>query len=294
MQTYSTFLSQYNYVSQSRQAEEYEIERERLQLGSKLGEGRFGMVCEGVYHQNLRRRLKVAVKESKTLQEDNTLMLEAQMMMSLLHPHLVALVGTCMLERPYQLVVEFMANGDLKSYLAACDSVTPKEEVDSMTILSIARQIGSAMAFLEQRSIIHRDLAARNILVSEQGLRELKLADFGLARAMSTESGYLSSNETLPFRSLAPEVFQTQTFTSASDVWAFAVLLWECSTLAKERPYSNARNGAEVFQQLKSGFRLQRPPLCVEDIYRIMQRCWEFNPAQRPSFAVLLHEFATM
>lgn len=38
---------------------------------------------------------------------------------------------------------------------------------------------------------------------------------------------------------------------------------------------------------LPAGVRLEAPPQCPEEVYRLMQRCWEYDPRKRPSFATI-------
>ncbi|CAH2265098.1 jg9264 [Pararge aegeria aegeria] len=105
----------------------------------------------------------------------------------------------------------------------------PALQLDSATMREYALQVALGMRHLEERGITHRDLAARNILVDGAGL--LKVADFGLSR-----SGIYvihTRSRPVPLRWLAPEAIFSAKYCSASDVWAFAVLLWEIATLGK-------------------------------------------------------------
>jgi len=71
-------------------------------------------------------------------------------------------------------------------------------------------------------------------------------------------------------------------FTSASDVWAFGVVLWEMFSygLVPYFPMSNA----EVFEKVPKGLRLSIPEKCPEDIYSLMLACWEEEINLRPNF----------
>lgn len=78
-------------------------------------------------------------------------------------------------------------------------------------------------------------------------------------------------------------------YTTKSDVWSFAVTLWEILTLARETPYQELSN-AEVMQNLshlhyENGLfvYLPRPP-CTKDIFDLMLECWRRHEVERPSF----------
>ena len=84
--------------------------------------------------------------------------------------------------------------------------------------------------YLSSLGIVHRDLASRNILVDEG--KVLKITDFGMSR--ETEEVYVQQSKgRVPLKWMAIESIVAREFTSASDVWAYGVALWEIGTLGK-------------------------------------------------------------
>lgn len=73
-----------------------------------------------------------------------------------------------------------------------------------------------------------RDLAARNVLIDEY--RTLKISDFGLSR----KGIYINTKtKKVPWRWLSIEAMRDNLYSTKSDVWAFAIVLWEIGTLGK-------------------------------------------------------------
>lgn len=67
------------------------------------------------------------------------------------------------------------------------------------------------------------------------------------------------------------------------------VIVWEIMTLG-EQPYRNIPMGC-LYEKLKSGYRMEAPPTCPEEISSVMQRCWRDIPEERPSFKTIGNYF---
>ncbi|XP_012888250.1 PREDICTED: tyrosine-protein kinase FRK [Dipodomys ordii] len=260
-------------------ADQWEIDRNSVQLLKRLGSGQFGEVWEGLWNNTT----PVAVKTLKPGSMDpNDFLREAQIMKSLRHPKLIQLYAVCTLEDPIYIITELMRHGSLQEYLQndAGTKIHLPQQVD------MAAQVASGMAYLESQNYIHRDLAARNVLVGEHNI--YKVADFGLARVfkVDNEDIYESKHEIkLPVKWTAPEAIRTNKFSIKSDVWSFGILLYEIITYGK-MPYSGM-TGAQVIQMLGHNYRLPQPASCPQQFYSIMLECWNSEPKERPTFETL-------
>ncbi|XP_061846106.1 proto-oncogene tyrosine-protein kinase ROS [Colius striatus] len=271
--------------------------RDKLNLRKLLGSGAFGEVYEGTAVDILAGasgESKVAVKTLKkgaTDHEKSEFLKEAHLMSKFDHPHILKLLGVCLLNEPQYLILELMEGGDLLSYLRGARKQKLQSPLLTMTdLLDICLDICKGCVYLEKMHFIHRDLAARNCLVSEKGYesysRVVKIGDFGLARDIYKNDYYRKSGEgLLPVRWMAPESLIDGVFTNRSDVWAFGVLVWETLTLGQQ-PYPGFSN-IEVLHHVRSGGRLESPNNCPDDICDLMARCWAQEPHNRPTFSYL-------
>lgn len=307
-----------------------ELPRQCLIFKEKLGEGQFGEVhlCEIENPQDLPnlefpfnvrkgRPLLVAVKilrpdASKNARND--FLKEVKILSRLKDPNIIRLLGVCVSSDPLCMVTEYMECGDLNQYLShrvLLDKSGPSHNTPTISypaLISMASQIASGMKFLSSLNFVHRDLATRNCLVGGErgergedrgGERHIKIADFGMSRNLYAGDYYrIQGRAVLPIRWMAWECILMGKFTTASDVWAFGVTLWEMLSVCQEQPYSNLTdeqvidNAGEFFRDQGRQVYLSRPAVCPQGLYELMLSCWNRDCKLRPSFASI-HSFLT-
>uniref|UniRef100_A0A8D0AL81 receptor protein-tyrosine kinase n=1 Tax=Sander lucioperca TaxID=283035 RepID=A0A8D0AL81_SANLU len=295
-----------------------ELPRQCLIFKEKLGEGQFGEVhlCEIENPQDLPnlefpfnvrkgRPLLVAVKilrpdASKNARND--FLKEVKILSRLKDPNIIHLLGVCVSSDPLCMVTEYMECGDLNQYLShrvLLDKTGPSHNSPAISypaLISMASQIASGMKFLSSLNFVHRDLATRNCLGGE---RHIKIADFGMSRNLYAGDYYrIQGRAVLPIRWMAWECILMGKFTTASDVWAFGVTLWEMLSVCQEQPYSNLTdeqvidNAGEFFRDQGRQVYLSRPAVCPQGLYELMLSCWYRDCKLRPSFDDI-HSFLT-
>ncbi|XP_050008099.1 protein-tyrosine kinase 2-beta isoform X4 [Alexandromys fortis] len=260
---------------------QYGVSREDVVLNRILGEGFFGEVYEGVYTNHKGEKINVAVKTCKkdcTQDNKEKFMSEAVIMKKLDHPHIVKLMGIIE-EEPTWIIMELYPYGELGHYLER-----NKNSLKVPTLVLYSLQVCKAMAYLESINCVHRDIAVRNILVASPEC--VKLGDFGLSRYIEDEDYYKASVTRLPIKWMSPESINFRRFTTASDVWMFAVCMWEILSFGKQ-PFFWLEN-KDVIGVLEKGDRLPKPDLCPPVLYTLMTRCWDYDPSDRPRFTELV------
>ncbi|XP_054869538.1 focal adhesion kinase 1-like isoform X3 [Amphiprion ocellaris] len=269
------------------QARDYEIQRDRIELGRCIGEGQFGDVHQGVYISPENPALSVAVKTCKNSTSDSVrekFLQEALTMRQFDHPHIVKLMGV-ITENPVWIIMELCTLGELRSFLQV-----RKYSLDLASLILYSYQLSTALAYLESKRFVHRDIAARNVLVSTVDC--VKLGDFGLSRYMEDSSYYKASKGKLPIKWMAPESINFRRFTTASDVWMFGVCMWEI-LMYGIKPFQGVKNN-DVIGRIENGERLAMPPQCPPTLYSLMTKCWSYDPSKRPRFNELKTQLSTI
>ncbi|XP_074468653.1 protein tyrosine kinase 2aa isoform X8 [Sebastes fasciatus] len=266
---------------------DYEIQRDRIELGRCIGEGQFGDVHQGVYNTPDKPDLPVAIKTCKNCTSDSVrekFLQEALTMRQFDHPNIVKLIGV-ITENPVWIIMELCTLGELRSFLQV-----RKYNLDLASLILFAYQLSTALAYLESKRFVHRDIAARNVLVSSVDC--VMLGDFGLSRYMEDSSYYKASKGKLPIKWMAPESINFRRFTSASDVWMFGVCMWEI-LMYGIKPFQGVKNN-DVIGRIENGERLAMPPQCPPTLYSLMTKCWSYDPSKRPRFTELKTQLSTI
>ncbi|XP_023939356.1 activated Cdc42 kinase-like isoform X2 [Bicyclus anynana] len=262
---------------------------EHITINKELGMGQFGVVQQGTWATGT-QRLQVAIKclgNERMTSNSTEFLKEAAVMHSIDHPNIVRLYGVVLHLDSLMLVTEL---APLRSLLECLREVTLRNDFSVGVLCQFAEQICDGMNYLDSKRLIHRDLAARNILVFHKDC--VKISDFGLSRALGVGKDYYQTNYNvnlkLPVAWCAPECILYLKFTSASDVWAFAVCLWEMFTYGFQ-PWA-AFSGQQILDAIDvpNFQRLERPECCPDAYYSLMLECWSHDANSRPKFKDLI------
>lgn len=220
---------------------------ERYQKMEKIGEGTYGVVYKA--KDRVTGEI-IALKKIRLEAEDegipSTAIREISLLKELQHPNIVRLYDVVHTERKLTLVFEFL-DQDLKKYLDVCDS-----GLDLPILKSFLYQLLTGVAYCHHHRVLHRDLKPPNLLINREG--QLKLADFGLARAFGIPvRSYTHEVVTLWYR--APDVLMgSRKYSTPVDIWSVGCIFAE---MANGRPLVA---GTSETDQLDKIFRLLGTP----------------------------------
>lgn len=175
------------------------------------------------------------------------------------------------------LTMEYVDGEDLSSLLVRVGRL-PEEKA-----IEISRQLCAGLAAVHERGIIHRDLKPGNVMIDGRGA--VKIADFGLAGVFEEGEGRPTELAGTPAY-MAPELTEGKGPSTASDVYALGLVLYEMFTghpaFAAKAPAEVLRAHREDAPQSPSSFVADLDPAVEE----VLLRCLEKDPALRPLSAL--------
>lgn len=234
----------------------------------KLGEGTYATVYKG--RSKLTENL-VALKEIRLEHEEGapcTAIREVSLLKDLKHANVVTLHDIIHTQSCLTLVFEYL-DRDLKQYLDDCGSIINMHNVKLFLF-----QLLRGLAFCHRHKVLHRDLKPQNLLLSRRG--ELKLADFGLARAKSIPTKTYS-NEVVTLWYRPPDILLGSTeYSTQIDMWGVGCIFSEMVTGRPLFP------GATVEEQLHFIFRLLGTP--TEETWPGIGANAEFRAHKYPAY----------
>jgi serine/threonine-protein kinase len=190
------------------------------------------------------------------------------------HPNVCRVYDIAEVDGEHFLSMEYVDGEDLASLLKRIGRLPPDKALD------LARQLCAGLAAAHDRGILHRDLKPANVMVDGRG--RARIMDFGLAVA-GGEAGADESSGTPAY--MAPEQFAGKPATVRSDLYALGLVLYELST--GRRAFDAVTIAA--YRKKHAEETPTRPSAVLPDfdpaVERVILRCIEKDPAQRPSSA---------
>jgi len=196
----------------------------RYEVGARLARGGMATVYRAL-DRRLDREVAVKVMHPHLAESEDFVTRfrrEARAAARLSHPHVVAVHDQGLWQDSFYLTMEFVDGEDLRAVLRR-EGPLPLGRA-----LAVTQAILDALAVAHRRGLVHRDVKPENVMLTRDGV--VKVADFGLARAVSEAT--VASTGTLlgTVAYLAPELVTHGQASPASDVYATGILLHELLT----------------------------------------------------------------
>ncbi|AIY19869.2 Stk1 family PASTA domain-containing Ser/Thr kinase [Pimelobacter simplex] len=266
----------------------------RYRIGARIARGGMASVYEAV-DSRLDRTVAVKIMHpglgDATTQDDDSFarrfVREAKAAARLSHPHVVAVYdqGRDDSDGTVYLVMEYVPGHTLR------DTIGKEAPMPPERALALLDPILSALASAHRAGLVHRDVKPENVLIADDG--RIKVADFGLAKAVSADTQHTATNGVLigTVSYLAPELVVEQRADARADVYAAGVILFELLTGTK--PHTGETPIAVAYRHVHHD--VPAPSSVVPGIPgyvdALVARATSRDPSLRSSdAAVLLHQ----
>ncbi|KAE9214543.1 hypothetical protein PF004_g15016 [Phytophthora fragariae] len=212
---------------------------------------------------------------------------EVDIWFRLSHPHVVRLFGACHVGRPF-FVCEFATNGTLVSYL--------RKHPDELWAKLHEAALG--VQYLHARNVVHGDLKGNNIVIGSD--KKAKVTDFGLSAITNDGVDPRISGAS---HWVAPECFINELARPnfESDIYALGMCIVEAlRVVAAGEDKSKtclpwgALDNFVARCHATQGQLPEKPPLCTDDQWKLVQRMCVFEPTKRLMISTVVDELATM
>ncbi|MDR1388094.1 MAG: Stk1 family PASTA domain-containing Ser/Thr kinase [Propionibacteriaceae bacterium] len=205
---------------------------------------------------------------------------EAKAAAILSHPNIVAVFDQGHADDRSYIVMEYVRGQSLRSIIAQSAPLPP------LVALNHVDAIARALAAAHEAGLVHRDIKPENVLITNTG--QVKVTDFGLAKATSAQSSASQSVLMGTLSYLAPELMTDGTATFASDIYSTGIVLYEL--LTGQKPHTGDEPASVLYKHVHVD--VPPPSLALPSPLRervpdyldaLVQACTSRRPEARPA-----------
>ncbi|MGH0124223.1 UNVERIFIED_CONTAM: hypothetical protein FKN15_024652 [Acipenser sinensis] len=206
----------------------------------------------------------------------------ASMMRQVSHKHIVLLHGVCVRDLENIMVEELVQLGPLDLFMHR-----KSELLTTAWKFQVAKQLASALSYLEDKKLVHGNVCTKNILLAREGLDNeggpfIKLSDPGIPISVLTREECV---ERIPW--IAPEcVENAESLSVAADKWSFGTALWEICYNG-EVPLKDKKLTEK--ERFYTAHCVLATPDCKE-LADLMKQCMNYDPKKRPFFRAIMRD----
>jgi serine/threonine protein kinase len=256
----------------------------RYQLEGLLGQGGMAQVYRGT-DTVLGRTVAIKVLGPQYTRDEafvTRFRREAQAAARLNHPGVVSVYDTGSDQGVHYIVMEYVAGRTLAEILHQEGRLLPERAAE------VAAQVAGALSFAHAAHLVHRDVKPANIMLTPGG--EVKVMDFGIARALSTDSLTQTATVLGTASYLSPEQAQGAAVDPRSDVYSLGVVLYEM--LTGQAPFAGDSPVAVAYKHVREDPVLPTAlvPEVGEDLEAVVMKAMAKNPANRYASAEEMKE----
>lgn len=181
------------------------------------------------------------------------------------------------------IIMDYCEKGDLDKEIKKrqrsfeASGGDPSFYFDDDLVMKWLAQLCLAMKQVHSFQIIHRDLKPANIFLDKDN--NVKLADFGIARVLSSDKSRADSRIGTPAY-MAPEIFEQKEYEMKVDVWSIGIILYQLHTLSL--PF-HSHTMSKVIQQVLTA-KVDMDKIRSRQLKSIIKACLQKNPNDRPKF----------
>ncbi|CAF1024694.1 unnamed protein product [Rotaria sordida] len=281
--------SKYNHHSSTKYPAD--VDKTKLLVSRKISETKNGEIYYGKYFiDNKSECVLIKIIKTNLINTSRQTFLNELEILSRLNHINISCLYAVQLDLLY-LVQEHSQFGTLQDYFHKISNQQTNDSTFQKMNIYFAYQLANALQYLSHLNLIHCDVATRNCLFYSDYM--IKLTDCAMAISQYEHEYWLTTNgQLIPLRWIAPEALTTNP-TIKSDVYSFAVTLWEIWSRCLCLPYVSLTNEELyqriILQQLENkddvSFNLSLPPDCPKEIYDLLCECWHIDGTKRPNIA---------